>query len=239
MSLDFKDVVALVKADDPELKSFRGNVTDVILWFLKNKDVVGQILGGIISWLKNKQNGVGPSTPPITPLPQLPPVAPAVPPSEDSQLVSRLRLGFLWLEDERFGGSGGEVIKKPVFDQVVGAGPAAQMLEQRMHLNCTPIDMDGNEYPGGSPIIRGLLRKDGEPAIYYRWWVDGKEASDSEEIDDPFELQSYSDDGGCTPALHLIELTEGVRTAQTVAYLPAEFNGGVALVSNPVTWRID
>ena len=241
MGLDFQDIASMVRASDPKLSNFRGSIKDVFLWYLQNRDAVDPLIGGVFSWLKGRQSGVGPTAPPIVPLPPIPPTPPVVPSTEKyPHIISSLSLGFLFLEDDRQGGSGGEIIRKDVFDQVVGVGPAAQMQNQRMHINCTPIDLAGVPYPKASSIIRGSLREDGkQPCLDYQWWVNGVLAWNSTEMDDPFNWESYEDDGGCTPTMRLDGIESGARIAQLVANWPAQYNGGVRVVSNPVTWRID
>jgi len=124
--------------------------------------------------------------------------------------------------------------------QEVKDGTGTQFVNQKVHLDCTPV-LKGKEYPGNSPEGFNFRKEDGtSPVLEYRWFVDGKEASNSAEMNDPFRLGSYEDDGGCTPTLKLAEAVgAGRHKVDCYAFIAPQYNGGKEVKSNTVTWYCD
>jgi len=125
--------------------------------------------------------------------------------------------------------------------QAVKDGTGTQFVNQKVHLDCTP-SLKGKEYPGNSPEGFHFVKEDGHsPVLEYQWWVDGKEASNSAEMPDPFNLGSYEDqDTGCTPAMKLLEAVGSSRhKVEMQGFIRAEYNGGKEVRSNKVSWYCD
>lgn len=126
----------------------------------------------------------------------------------------------------------------------IKSGKGTQSVGQRLRLDCSPVDSKGNEFPGNSPIVNSprFFKHDGtSPIIEYRWFVDGREASNSAQMPDPFHLGSYdSDNAGCTPSLKLeTPVGEGRHQVVCHAFVNGEFNGGKEVQSKVVEWWCD
>lgn len=120
------------------------------------------------------------------------------------------------------------------------AGTSTQAVGDKIHLDTTP-SLDGTDYPGNSSEVQSWTKEDGSsPIIEWRWLVDGKEASNSAEMEDPFHFGSYEDNGGCTPSLKLLrQVGPGRFRVEAFPFVRAEYNGGVAVQGKPATWYID
>lgn len=119
-------------------------------------------------------------------------------------------------------------------------GTSTQSVGQKVHLDTTP-SLSGKDYPGGSEEVRSWVKEDGtSPIIEWRWYVDGKEASNSAQMPDPFHLGSYEDDGGCTPTLKLTEqVGPGRHEVRAQPFVHGQYNGGVGVVGPAVIWYCD
>lgn len=130
----------------------------------------------------------------------------------------------------------------------VKAGTGTQAVKQKARFDVTPVKAsNGQEATGNDPELAGPAwhKQDDSnngksPIIEYRWFVDGKEASNSAEVNDPFHLGSYEDNAGCTPTLKLEEqVGSGRHQVEMYAFIRPEYNGGVAVQSNTITWYVD
>lgn len=126
----------------------------------------------------------------------------------------------------------------------IKSGKGTQSVGQRLRLDCSPLDDKGNEFPGNSEFVNSprFFKHDGtSPIIEYRWFVDGREASNSAQMPDPFHLGSYdSDNAGCTPSLKLeTQVGEGRHQVVCHAFVSGEFNGGKEVQSKVVEWFVD
>lgn len=125
--------------------------------------------------------------------------------------------------------------------EAVKNGTGTLEVGQKLHLDCTPVDMAGVPYPGYSEIIKNFKRVTGPnpnaPAIQWRWGSNRQEFSNSG--NDPFHLGSYEPDG-CTPSLKLErQVGEGSNEIWAEPFIEAGDNGGVAVVGPRCTFRAD
>jgi hypothetical protein len=122
-------------------------------------------------------------------------------------------------------------------------GSSTMAVGNKARFDTTPVSPTGKEYPGNDPTVNGpeFKKEDGtSPIIEWRWLVDGKEASNSAQMDDPFELGSYEDNGGCTPTLKLLQAVgSGRHEVQMFPFVRPEYNGGVAVEGTPVVFFVD
>lgn len=126
-------------------------------------------------------------------------------------------------------------------------GTGTQSVKQKARFDVTPVKMNGQEATGNDPDLADTAwhKQDDSnngksPIIEYRWFVDGKEASNSAQVNDPFHLGSYEDNAGCTPTLKLEEqVGDGRHKVDMYAFIRPEYNGGVAVQSNTITWYVD
>lgn len=248
--MDFKDILKVVGPDN--LAAFGGKALKLFKWYEENKEAVNPVLAFIFGAIKNRQsNPAAPSNVTVTlpPAPVVPApvvVEPPVPGEKFPRIISRLTVRPFFVEMDRDApdadrpGLAGKILPVSFFQQVLSGEGYAQMKGERMHVDCTPFDMNGNPFPGGSQIVRRLIREDGHsPCLDYRWWVDGKLAWNSQEMEDPFHLESYEDaDVGFTPVFKLETPAPGRRLVTLQAFLPAEYNGGFE-VSDKTSWAID
>lgn len=122
-------------------------------------------------------------------------------------------------------------------------GTGTQSVKQKARFDVTPVIPPGVETGKDDPVVNGptFKKEDGtSPIIEYKWTVNGKEASNSAEVSDPFHLGSYEDNGGCTPTLKLEEpFGSGRNKVEMFAFIRPQYNDGVGVESNTVTWYID
>lgn len=126
-------------------------------------------------------------------------------------------------------------------------GTSTQSVKQKARFDVVPVLPGGQETTGGDATVNGpTFHKQDDanngksPIIEYKWTVDGKEASNSAEMEDPFELGSYEDNGGCTPTLTLVTpVGSGRHEVKMFAFIRPEYNGGVGVQSNTITWYCD
>jgi hypothetical protein len=123
--------------------------------------------------------------------------------------------------------------------QAIKRGGGTLSVGEKIHFNVSPIDEDGDEYPGYSEEVRSWKKEDGSsPIIEHRWGSGDREFSNSGE--DPFHLGSYEDDGGCTPTLKLNrQVGSGSNEVWFETFVRAEYNGGVAVKSPRLVFRAD
>lgn len=121
--------------------------------------------------------------------------------------------------------------------------PLPQMVKDRLHFDISPFDENDEEIRTGDP--RHIIVP-GDVPLRYRWWRDGKLNTHAEysglpaEEDDHWQLESVRDrDNGFTPVLELLVAESGGHKCQMEAFVPAEFNGGLEVVSNRVEWTCD
>lgn len=116
---------------------------------------------------------------------------------------------------------------------------------ENLRFDVTPVAPDGSEYPGNSPIVNGptFHKQDDSnngksPIIEYRWGCGGEEFSNSG--NDPFKLNSYEGEGGCTPNLKLTRpIGAGVNEVWIEPFVRAEYNGGEEVTGPRITFRAD
>lgn len=120
-------------------------------------------------------------------------------------------------------------------------GGGALAVGENLRFDVTPVAPDGHEYPGNDPTVNGpkFRKEDGtSPIIEYRWGSGEQEFSNSG--DDPFHLNSYEDNGGCTPNLKLTrQIGPGANAVWIYAYVRPEYNGGVSVQSEKLTFNAD
>lgn len=173
-----------------------------------------------------------------TPPPQNPP--PPVP-SRDQRYFSLVAKCF-YLEGDREDGSRGPIYDKGHFDRVLSPNASdAQMVGERMHLDCTPFDENNQEIGPDDPRHPGKkgTKKDNQDAMEFIWTYAGKVNTDSQDEPDRFALESSWDDYGMTPVLLLEEGSPGRWPVTFQFRIKPEFNGGVEVKSNIVTWYAD
>lgn len=121
---------------------------------------------------------------------------------------------------------------------------AALAVGENLRFDVTPA-LNGKEYPGNDPTVNGptFHKQDDDnngksPIIEYRWGVGDRELSNSDS--DPFHLNSYEDNGGCTPNLKLVEpIGNGVNEVWIEPFVRAEYNGGVQVTGDRLTFNAD
>ncbi len=126
----------------------------------------------------------------------------------------------------------------------VKAGEALAVGEN-LRFDVTPVGPGGKEYPGNDPTVNGptFHKQDDSnngksPIIEYRWGCGDREFSNSG--NDPFHLNSYEDNGGCTPNLKLTEaIGNGVSEVWIYPYVRPEYNGGVGVEGSKLTFNAD
>lgn len=126
----------------------------------------------------------------------------------------------------------------------VKAGGALAVGEN-LRFDVTPVAPDGHEYPGNDPAVNGptFHKQDDSnngksPIIEYRWGSGDREFSNSG--DDPFGLNSYEDNGGCTPNLKLTRpIGPGYNAVWIEPFVRAEYNAGVAVTGPRITFNAD
>lgn len=129
----------------------------------------------------------------------------------------------------------------------IKVGESTQSVKQKARFDVSPVLADGSVAGKDDPVVNGPSfhkQDDGNngksPIIEYVWTVDGKIATSSQEMEDPFHLGSYEDNGGCTPTLKLVnQVGEGRHLVVLYAYTRPEYNGGVRIESNRISWYID
>lgn len=141
-------------------------------------------------------------------------------------------------------GKGGQNSQKQAKNSAgIKDGSSTMVVGNKARFDTTPVAPDGTEYPGNDPTVNGetFKKEDGtSPIIEWRWLVDGKEASNSAQMPDPFEMGSYEDNGGCTPTLKLLEqVGPGRHEVKMFPYVRPEYNGGVSVEGKPVVFYVD
>lgn len=183
----------------------------------------------------------------------IPPVKPPTPPeekteppeppdAEDGQVID----AFVHTHMVDVMAPGGQVKAENSDD--IKRGTGTQSVKQRVRLNTDP-SLGGRAYPGNDPTVNGPKfhkhddDNDGRsPIIEWKWTVDGKEASNSAEMEDPFQFGSYEDNGGTTPTLKLVRpVGPGRHECKAWPFVRAEYNGGVAVSGEgqAVVWFCD
>ncbi len=141
----------------------------------------------------------------------------------------------------------GENGRKPSPNKAaIKKGTGTLSVGEKLHLNSSPHQEDGDPYPGYSDEVRSWKKDDGtSPIIEHRWGYynergDRVELSNSRDEADAYHLGSYEDDGGCTPTLRLHrQLGSGRVKAWFETFVSAEENGGVEVVSPELNWYTD
>lgn len=130
-----------------------------------------------------------------------------------------------------------------------GKNPTAQgaalAVGEILRLDTSPVGPDGKPYPGNDPTVNGptFHKHDDDnngksPIIEWSWGSGDREFSNSG--NDPYGMGSYEDNGGCTPTLKLTEpIGPGVNACWAYAYVRPEYNGGVSVKGDVVTWNAD
>lgn len=121
----------------------------------------------------------------------------------------------------------------------------AQAVGEILRLDTSPVQSNGQPYPGNDPTVNGptFHKQDDSnngksPIIEWSWGSGDREFSNSG--NDPFHLGSYEDNGGCTPTLKLTEpIGQGVNACWAYPYVRPEYNGGVSIKGDRVTWNAD
>ena len=237
MAMDYAKIIPFVMETLPKLGLSFKNLTDVVKFYEKHKDFIKALL----SLFKGKpETGTvtqpGP-VPPTAPVPVPVPV-PVVTPSGDP-LIAKILGKILFVEESRGGGSGGKIVPLARFLEIVGeGGQDAQRMDERVHFDFTPLDSEGNEIP--REIVRKLRRPNGAPCLDLRWTRAEKLNWNSNDEADHFGLESYNDaDVGFTPVLVLNTPESGRFKCELWAFIPAEYNGGLEVVSNKIVWYCD
>lgn len=136
-----------------------------------------------------------------------------------------------------------------------GGKDNVQTVGENYRFNVTPFDMEGNEYEGNDPRVwdgqnpggTAFYKADednGEAPIveyevgYYK--ADGSRVITSNSGNDPWHLNSYKDNGGCTPNLLLERpIGPGQFKAFILPYVRAKYNGGVDVRGPELNWMVD
>lgn len=222
--MDFAQIAKLLEGSG-------GTLVNIFKFYDKNKDFIDMIIKLIM------QLGDRPPAQPPEEIPSDPPKENPNPPAVTGQVYYGLHARCFFLEDDRNGSSGGRVLDRNTFNRVLSeSGPDAQMAGQRMHIDITPLDRDGQEIGPDDPRHP---RVPGDVALRYLWTYDGKINTDSRDEKDRFHLESVKDDFGCTPVLLLEETSSGRKKVTFKARILPEFNGGVSVVSNEISWYAD
>lgn len=122
---------------------------------------------------------------------------------------------------------------------------AALAVGENLRFNATPILADGSEAVGNDPRLTGpeWFKQDDSnngksPIIEYSWGSGDTEFSNSG--DDPFHLNSYEDNAGCTPNLKLTRpIGKGVNEVWIEPFVRPEYNGGVSVRGPRITFNAD
>lgn len=189
------------------------DLPEILRLYTKYRSIIEQLLENNTPGIINPPNRPPESNPPI----ELPPAAGQV----YFKLVSKVFF------NER--------------DNVVVDLP--QMRNDRVHIDISPFDNNDREIRTGDPRH---VKVPNDVPVRYRWWRDGKLNTHAEysgmpaQEDDHFHLESVRDaDNGFTPVLRLVNTEPGGHKVEFEAFIPAEFNGGVEVVSNRIDWICD
>lgn len=231
--MDFADVAKLASVDDD--KNPLDRIGKVIKTYENNKSTIDFILGFILKLFRKgnvavKRDEDGSIA--VKPIDPKGPDAPVkLPPDAPTAFYTELKAKAFFCENK----AEGRLYKKPEFDEILNPnGSLAQMLGDRMHLDITPF-RDKNEVRQHE---KHPLDDNGDPALRYRWWINGEQQHDTD--NDHFNLGSVRDDAGCTPTLKLLEqFGPGRHEVTFQAYIPGEWNNGLDVESNIVTWYCD
>lgn len=128
--------------------------------------------------------------------------------------------------------------------QEVNNGSALAVGENH-RFNLTPILADGSEATGNDPRLQDpkFFKQDDDnngksPIIEYTWGSGNQEFSNSG--NDPFHLNSYEDNAGCTPNLKLTRpIGPGRHKVWIKAFVRPQYNGGVGVESQTYEFYAD
>lgn len=229
MALDLKSIGKIFKHVDLKTlgKIYKG--------YNDNKELVDGVLAMVLG-IFAKKNEAKPSIPDDS-VPGVPPTMPTAPKPDapEGQVYFKLVTKLLFVEEDRHGGSRGETASTTRYNQILSEnGPDALMVGERAHINITPFDAAGKEIGPDDPRHPGVegTKEQNQYTMDYEWTVDGKVATSSQEMPDPFALESSWDDYGMTPVL--LNETEGPGRQKVTfkAWIKPEYNGGVRTESN-------
>lgn len=236
MAFDFANISKLFKHVDAK------TLGKVLKFYKDNEEIVDFLVATTLKTL----SGIGKEEPkPVIPDEHpVNPGTPAVPnPDPDpNQVYFTLKAEAFFVEDDRQGGPRGRILTRPEFEQILSSnGPGALMVGQRMHINITPYDRAGREIRPDDPRHPGIpgTREENQYTMDYEWRVNGKVATNSKEISDPFELESSWDDFGMTPTLLNSEAGVGRQKVEFVAWIKPEYNGGAKVLTNVLVFYKD
>lgn len=230
MALDFSSIGKLFKTVDGK------TLGKILKFYSENEDLVDMILALVLNLGTKKEEPRPPSIPDNTP-PGVPPGTPTIPPPDPTsgQVYYDLKLKLAFVEENRHGGNRGNIANHARYLQILSPnGPDALDIEERAHFDCTPYDRAGREIRPNDPRHPGIPgdRQNNQYTMDYEWTVDGKVATNSKEMPDPFELESSWDDFGMTPVLKNAQLSHGRVKCTLKMWIKPEYNGGVKLESN-------
>jgi hypothetical protein len=221
----------------------------IIALLAKNPELLQVLLPLLLGLLKGSSSpDVGdPGELPLPPVkPPVDKTEPIEPPDGPDAQPGQLIDAFVHTKVVDVMAPGGQV--KASNSDDIKAGTGTQSLKQRVRLNTDP-SLGGRPYPGNDPTVNGptFHKQDDDnngksPIIEWKWTVDGKEASNSAELEDPFQFGSYEDNGGTTPTLNLKRpVGPGRHEVKAWPFVRAEYNGGVAVSgeANPAVWFCD
>lgn len=159
--------------------------------YLQNKgliDAIFKVLGGLI----HKGHKVSVVDAPVS-IPAPAPVA--APPGVEARRVVNLDVQLFYVErDKKRVVHDGEELFNKDEAEAVRRGKGNVGWGDRVHLNITPIDQNGDKFEPGDEANKQLLRADGYPAFEHVISFDGGDSG-------PVGLSSEYDDFGCTPVL--------------------------------------
>jgi hypothetical protein len=144
------------------------------------------------------------------------------------------------LVDVLNGNSGGDKNAKAKNSAEIKNGTGTLSVGQKARFDTTPTGPDG-EYGGNDETVNGpeFKKEDGtSPIIEYSLKIDGKEVMNTAE--NPLQLGSYEDNGGCTPTFKLnTAVGAGRHKCELRAFVAAQYNDGVAVEGTPAVFYCD